>query len=372
MAMMLALLCAFFIHPAQAAEKLSIAEKTVKTISAFQKAKSMREWIDTAPGLSPYERAALRVDPRLGEELPKISVRTSGPSRVYVAVNGEEFDFSYLRQGKVLYRGKTIPVEKGMFLTDLAQAVALAMGPQKKKRSLSSLFLPEAAFAGSLMRGCRSKDLFTLPDIFESPLGYAPPIWISSALISVMRWGGDQLRDCKAHIEDLRRLLTENKLAIKSMSCGDDEWGSDREMEFWTTTKKDGEYQTEKYNLDYVNYFAEEMKDDDTSERLYVFGQAHLKEIRVVPKSKADFQEDCKVLNSNSQGKDAKEFAALRDKIEAYRKIFYYIGEYNSCTACREIETKIVSPRPPSYLFGKKKAAEPSPAAVKTKSSSAE
>lgn len=156
------------------------------------------------------------------------------------------------------------------------------------------------------------------------------------------------------------------------MSCGSDEWGSDREMEFWTTTKKDGEYQTQKYNLDYVNYFAEEMKEDDTSERLYVFGQTNLKEIRVVPKPKGDFQDDCKILNPSSQGKDAKEFAALREKIENYRKIFYYIGEYNSCTACREIETKIVSPRPPAYLFGKKKAPAADAQVKKTNSSSAE
>ena len=43
---------------------------------------------------------------------------------------------------------------------------------------------------------------------------YAPPIWISAAAISIIRWGTDHFRDCDTQVKDLRRIQERNKFAI--------------------------------------------------------------------------------------------------------------------------------------------------------------
>jgi hypothetical protein len=72
--------------------------------------------------------------------------------------------------------------------------------------------------------------------------------------------------------------------------------------------------------------------------------------VRLLPESGGDFYEKCRILGPKAAAKDAADFTKEKEKIEAFRKIFYYIGEYNTCSACRLAETRILSPRPPSYF----------------------
>lgn len=356
---------------ASAAEPLTDVLKNLA--DNYGQARSMRDWVEKAPGLSRIERAALLEEPKfVGAPVPKVSFRKEKDGSLWFSVGSLELDVTNLRKGSVEYRGQKIEVHRGLFVQELAarlQKIDKSMRATYRFEFISSAY---GAGAEGIANGCATKDLFTLYDIFNSPFGFVPHIWISAAAISVIRWTGDQFRNCETQVKDLRDLLRKGGLAVKSLSCGNDNWGADRKVEFWIPERdSSGEFKTRKFDLDYTNYFAREEAEVRSKgskeprafeQRLYVFGTDRLKEVRLLEDKGGDFFEPCRVLSSRKEGKEAAEFAREKEQIEAYRKIFYYIGQYSTCYACRLVETRIVSPKPPSYFPA---AIKPSPAGAK-------
>lgn len=338
-------------------------------VGEFQKARSPAEWIEKAPGLSALEREALREDPNFRKgKMPRFELETPGANRATLTVNDERFDLSYLTKGKLLYEGIPVPVSRKDTVFDLT--VRLAEASKKKNARATtwknlSWFIAEARADESLRRGCATKDLFTWYDVANSPFMFSKLIWVPSAVSAVLRWGGNQFRSCDTQIRELQEILRKDKIALKSLNCGSNQWGNDRKMEFWQAEKgADGKQRTRTFSLDYTNAFAMEMpvgegersdgkgaaEERAPDKKMYVFRPDSLREVRILRDKGEDFYGACDVLNEQSKGQ---EFVAFRNElsdIEKYRKVFFYVGENNTCTACPLVETRIVSPRPPGYL----------------------
>jgi hypothetical protein len=356
----------------------SVRELVFRLAQEIEGAGKGNEWLTERASLSPLERSLLKHDPRLPRSpRPRIEVKQKGLKGVVLRVDGLEADFTSFSQGEVFINGKRYRIDSGLGVYEFAAAISgtpyLANPPiQGKTQSDRMLFsIPGIglAFADppqAITRGCASRDYFTYIDVVNSPFGFAPPIWISAAVISITRWFGNQFRSCDRHVEEIQELLRKNRIAIRSLGCGSDQWGTDREIEFWLDEiDASGKNRTARFDLDYNNYFAVERDRDGEStfqeqrsavarkptQRLYVFSESTLKEVRVLEDKGSDFLGGCRSLRDvGRSAADRAAFARERDRMEKFRQIFAYIGRHNSCTACPSLETRVVSPRPPSFF----------------------
>jgi hypothetical protein len=197
----------------------------------YGQARDMRDWVATAPHLSQLERQVLLAEPKfLSGALPKVSFRSEKNGSTYLSVNGIEFEFTNVDKGEISYRGRAVRVHRNLNVLEFAGRLQKLIGKSEKTMRLE---LFPSAFAEGIASGCATKDLFTLYDIFNSPFGFVPHIWISAAAVSVQRWADDQFRNCDRQIGDLRELLKTGGLAVKNLDCGKDFWGAGRKIEFW-------------------------------------------------------------------------------------------------------------------------------------------
>jgi hypothetical protein len=341
-----------------------IPEVLEHVIREYRKARTPAEWIERAPGLSNLEREALREDTNfLKGRLPKFELELPGANRALLTVDGVTYDLSYVRKGKLLHGGKEIPVSRRDSVFGLAQRLADKQKVDAAKLSFATDFdwlMASARADESLRRGCATKDLFTWYDVATGPVAFAPQVWIPAAVSALLRFAGNQARNCETQISEIQALLRRERIALKSVFCGSNHWGNDRKMEFWLSQKDaKGKNRTRTFSLDYTNAFAMEIAEPQEGapagrvpdKKMYVFNPENVREVRILRDKGEDFYGACDVVGARSKDLGAwVEFAIEADEIERYRKLFYYVSVNETCTACPLVETRIVSPRAPAFL----------------------
>lgn len=363
------ILLALFALPLPAEARGSAAtEALAQAVKQYEKAQTIAQWIEQAPHLSSVERAALLGDRRLAKESkPDVRLRRLTGGRLELVIGTLVLDVSRLKEGKIFYEGRLVRLDRRTFVYDLAGALAHLVGPSRAKKAAwwQKLAWPEAWAAGSgsgVSHACASDIPTSVEALYNTTVGfYAPPIFGAMLGVSAVRGILRVVANCDSHVQDLRRLLRENNLAVKSLSCGSDQHGTDRRIEFWTQERDSaGAFRTRAYNLDYTYGYAHEEREeaDDSgkpapADKLYVFGHHALAEVRVLRDQGADYLGDCESLRAPASARqpESDSFRAERERIEPFRKIFYYIGINESCTSCaRQLQTQLISPRAPSYF----------------------
>lgn len=346
------------------APSAGVPELLEYVVREYRKARTPAEWIEKAPGLSNLEREALREDANfLKGRMPKFELDLPGANRALLTIDGATYDLSYVRKGKLLYEGKEFPVSRRDSVFGLAQRLAEKQKERAPKVSFATdleWLIASAQADESLRRGCATKDLFTWYDVASGPIAFAPQVWIPAAVSALLRFAGNQARNCDTQISEIQALLRRERIALKSVFCGSNHWGNDRKMEFWLPQKDaKGKNRTRTFSLDYTNAFAMEIAEPQEGaptgrmpdKKMYVFNPEDVREVRILRDKGEDFYGACDVIGARSKDLGAwVDFALEVGEIERYRKLFYYVSMNETCTACPLVETRIVSPRAPAFI----------------------
>jgi hypothetical protein len=221
-------------------------------------------------------------------------------------------------------------------------------------------FLPEA-FAGE-ENACIGKFEFSARSpypLLDTPVGYLPHLLTANIVLSIGRRISNVFRDCKAQVADLHAILREQKLGIKEIDCGSDDSGSDRVIKFWIPQRdRATKFMHRTFNLNYAygvaeeDAFAYDKRGEEIDEekltkekrKVFVFGVNELQEVRTLAPAVDEF-------NCTSVGPNDADFAKEKTFVEPFRKIFHYIGQHDTCLACRkELNLSVRSATAPSYF----------------------
>ncbi len=198
--------------------------------------------------------------------------------------------------------------------------------------------------------------------VLDTPAGYLPHLAIANVILVMGRSASNYFRRCNEQVEDLRSLMKEANLSLKSIDCnvnGSSE-SNEVDIEFWTSEMDtDNELKTKSFQLNYTMGIAQEGGDDDedppkkgkkkhhyasNEATLYIFGRNKLKEVRQVVGR--ENEQRCEIKKPGSPV-----FDRYKSDIEKYRKIFYYMGQHDSCMACkRQIRLGLGSKLAPTAL----------------------
>lgn len=326
-------------------------------VAAARVAGRVHAWIARNPGLSPVDRRLLR-SYFPNSELPEMKL-TKAPGGIELSVGSLKVNLAKARQNLVTINGREVRlVAKGGILATMQElAAASARAPRKTAFNWSALVLPiaEAAEENACIGNFEFSHRSPYP-LLDSPVGYLPHLLTASIVLSVGRRVVNQFRDCKAQVKEIRDILHRENIGIRELDCGSDDSGSDRVIKFWIPKRnRDGKFMSRTFNLNY-NYGTaeeepleydergEELDDDDKEakpKKLYVFGSSSLQEMRILAPKKEG-------AGCTSVGPKDKDFAAAESHVEPYRKIFEYIGNHDSCMACRrELNLEVRSSTPP-------------------------
>jgi hypothetical protein len=331
---------------------------------------TVRDWISAAHLFSKLDRDALLTAPRLPEKMPTITRRFNDRELV-ISVDGLTADFQNIHQGELMLNGEKIYFQSRVDLATAYQLIDRHL--RRKQTSLWPRWLsPAPAEAEAIHPTCISSKyefMFRSPaNLLESNFGYAGRLFAASLVVSTLNIATGVFAHCGSQIEEMRKILREGNIGIKSIDCGSDATGSDRSIEFWVPEPDEkGHYKTRSFNLDYTLLVAQDAYKEDEDEEvaknkepaLYVFGTTDLQEVRA---RKVNAEKNEYYCDSAFPGSE--KFAKYKKEIEPYRKIFQYIGDFNSCYSCyHQMLRKLRTPKAPGYFPKLEKKAEAEDAA---------
>jgi hypothetical protein len=373
---LLFLLIGFFLAaPAEAKPSLE------QLVVDLEKYSSTEDWIANYPHLSSLERKMLLGSPNLPAEIPSILIEKVGP-RTYLVVEPLRVDVTQLSQGILFTGGRKIEFNRRQPLLHLA--AQLAQRPEQRAHLEFLLQLLTPVAHAEMSDVCLGKYEFLLRSpygILDSKAGYLPHLLIAGLGLGFLRTAVDSLRFCETHVRDLNKILREKNLGIKEIDCGEEESGSDRSIEFWIPERDEaGEFKTKKFNLDYSILVAHEEPEEEKEEEgeeviretakgkgkekekekekakkpkkpkvenYFIFSTSgKLQEVRQLSSNSIDNHYQC-----TSSKKGAPDFSSLAAIIKPFEGVMGYIGNYESCTACKkELLLRVRSVEAPSYF----------------------
>jgi DNA-directed RNA polymerase subunit RPC12/RpoP len=335
-----------------------------KKLEAFtreaKQSKNVKEWLATTHLFSRLDREALQEIPNLPAEMPTIK-RRFNDAELVITVDGITADFDKANKGEIILNGEKLFFEKRASLADVFAMINERL--EKKNhvfRILPNWFSPQFAKAEAIKPTClESKYEFSTRSptaLLESNFGYIGRLFVAGIAVSTIDVVTGLTANCDVHVADMKKILEENKIGLKSIDCGSDSSGRDRQLEFWVPETNDkGEYKTRTFDLDYTLLVAQEGHKDDEEDskkaqssepKLYVFGSSELQEVRT---RKINYQNNTYYCDNVTRGMD--KFPEKEKDIEPFRKIFQYIGDYNSCRSCNsKLLLKLRTPLAPSYF----------------------
>lgn len=158
---------------------------------------------------------------------------------------------------------------------------------------------------------------------------------------------------CKNQVSDLKGILEQNNIALAGIDCDgvmrdfDSTGTTSKTVSFWTAegTKKE-------FNADWVNGIVW-----DDPNRIYIFNSEELTEYREINKSYTPADKNSKKVLSYEKGTN--QYETARQKVEAYRRVFKYLGDNRSCYKCQdEIRSGLVTAAAPAPRGQKGQGAE--------------
>ena len=335
----------------------AIFEIASAEVAAARVAERVHPWIARHPNFSGVDRRLLR-SYFPNSPLPEMKL-LKAPGGVELSVGSLRINLAKARQNLVTVNGREVRlVAKGGILATMQElAAASARAPRKQAINWEALLLPiaQAAEENACIGNFEFSHRSPYP-LLDSPVGYLPHLLTASIVLSVGRRAVNQFRDCKAQVKEIRDILHAENLGIRELDCGSDDSGSDRVIKFWIPQRnREGKFMSRTFNLNYnygvaeeepLEYDArgEELEDDDKEalpKKLYVFGSSKLEEMRILAPKKEG-------AGCTSVGAKDKGFPEAEKHVEPYRKIFEYIGNHDSCMACRrELNLEVRSSTPP-------------------------
>lgn len=341
----------FLTHNSWADSRQRLLEISEKQIQILSQANSTKDWLKNVTGLSKVEKEILLRAKQSPKTLPEFRL-VKLPGKIVLSSTLFEADLGQVDKGILLVNGRPIPFEKTESRLDLAERII--QQTKKKPLNLADFFVPNAlADEAHIDKTCLGKWEFLHRSpypMMNSPFGYVPYVFIANIALTGINNVVDYLADCKTQAKELSEILRAEKIAIKEIDCGAEEDGSDRSIEFFTPEKEGKEYKIRSFNLNYAMGLAQESPEEDENGKkkgdltIYNFGADHLKEVRQLK-----VKENKYVCSSMEEG--SSEFRKKKDDVERFRKIFYYIGQNNSCSACAsEILKEVRTPKAPDYL----------------------
>jgi hypothetical protein len=342
-----------------------------------KKEPSFQSWVAHFPFFSHIERELLAKETNLPKTVPDLNLEFSGKTTV---MKSGSFTLEILNAetGEAKLNGQALQLSREESIQKLSEKM---MQLTKKTSSLrwwlfetvAGLFCTAAEARGSgqsahIEGACLGRTERFFNSIYpasNSLLGYAPAIYLSALAISGMRraYAYGALSSCEKQIQELKSLLKEVKLGIKSIDCGSDESGSDASIEFWVpekNPKNKKEFKSTTFNLDYSRSLAQEIieddEDDDAPKKkkrkpvtrdVFMFGRDNLQEVRSLYET-PEGKFDCKAKKEGEPG-----FDVIQKKVEPFRRVFHYLGSNETCLKCeKEVERELRLPRAPSYFNG--------------------
>lgn len=308
--------------------------------------KTVHDFLTKSKHMSERERRFLlsRIDPK--QAMPRVEFNYG--LKTAIRVEGLEIAFRDPGSGEILVNGSPYVFEKGSVM---GSAVEIARLTRKSRKTSGLFFLwwVESAHAqwdsgvDTLCYGDLELTWRDLSSMGQGTAGYLPPLLVANLAEEYIERGMARVASpsCEEQARQLDALLRENRLAIKTLGCGADYRGTDRNLEFWIPEydKEEEEYKTRNWNLDYKLMLAQE----EDSKVTYAFSRHGLTEIR----SPILNASECKTMKAGDP-----EFEKKKKEIEGFRKIFHYIGENRSCLKCPQELRRALENRdePPTYI----------------------
>lgn len=382
-AIAIALLFSPFAAYGSPAQQELIYQMAVAEAASSRVAQTVHRWIRRSPNINAVEkRLLLTYFP--DDEMPEMKVRK--------AVGGTEITIGSLKiglggvaKGLLTINGREHRIEQKNGALQLMQEIAGAAGLSRKAAwnfgGFSLIPTAEAAIPAGPM--CVGKFEFSWRSpqaLLDIPRRYIPSLQTATLALGVTRELTNGLRNCDAQVGAIRKLMREEQIGIRDIQCGTDDAGTDRSIKFWTADRDaNGKLKTRKFNLNYALGVAEEeVVEGDVSEdeltpeerekrprRIYVFGTKKLQEIRTTSPD-SDGENLCQRSGPKDEG-----FQEAAEDVEPFRKVFEYMGNRDTCNACKkEVDYYLETATPPAYLPGVKpeelKAAKEKGARTKT------
>jgi hypothetical protein len=348
------------------------------------------------------EREILKEHLPLERAPPQIEI-VERPEGIGVRIDRSETVYSWKFPGTMFVDGKRVKIESGMPLFALLDRIENATrAPQSRLEPRSPFWLEmanPASARAAMDKVCvpskweyYTKFWWRSPDaLMDSAFGYLNHFIGAAIGLDLFRSGMSMLANCEKQAKVLRDITRWHRIAMKELTCTEE---SDQSIEFWTSEKdEDGKHKVVKFNLDFIMLMAQEdapddylknlrkkkeeeeakkqladAKDgkklrakaaakkkkqddgsdddgeegsDDLGKKYYLFDTEKLHEVRVLEEVNGEYS--C----TPSKPGDP-DFAKLRDDVEKYRQVFYYMGNHAACEGM--LRQKVRYPRPPAYL----------------------
>lgn len=352
--------------PTKAPIRAEVREKITGFVAEARKNQTVREWIESTRLFSRIDKASLLRLPKLSEKMPEIK-RRFNDAELVITVDGITADFANAGKGEVILNGEKIFFGERATLLETLQRIDGRLKKKTALRLFPSWLAPPLAQAEALQLTCiesKFEFMFRSPTaLLESNFGYVGKLFVSGLVVASVNIVGNVLAHCDSQVEEMQQILRENTIGIKAIDCGSDATGFDRSIEFWVPERDEkGKFKTRTFNLDYTLLMAQEAKKDkeekDEEEEetpkkkhekggeLYIFGGTDLHEVRVEKANAATNKYECETAYRGTE-----RFDSFEKDIEPFRKIFHYVGEFNSCSSCAsKMLLKLRTPEAPNYF----------------------
>lgn len=323
----------------------------------YTKARNTKSWILSLTSLTPADKRAL-LGLSLSQKLPRIHFSYDQQS-INVEIEKLKLSFRSGENSSIYVNGKKGFVDpKWTFFKTWEEIEKIRLGKQvisssHKWNSFARLWSGDLVQAEThIESACLSDNegfFKNEASLLESKAAYIGYIFVASMTVDMLRQAQHYVmgKSCEVQRKELKALLAEQKLSIRHFNCSSENSLLDPTVEFWTREKEEGKkrHKTKTFNLDYIRLLAQEVPDDkdekddeehETKKEIDVFSFNN-DELIAVKTLKYNAEAKKFVCSTVNPKEKAEEFNKKKDYIEAYRKVFYYVGENQTCSFCRQV-----------------------------------